>query len=778
MTLASLLLTSIFAPVIGSIILYASSKVFGKRVGWAALLIPIISTVCLIKAGTMAHWETQQVSVSWIPALGIHFDLILDGVSTFFSLVVSVMGTLVTFYAIQYLHEPIKENTRFYAYLMLFMAAMLGTVLSNNLITMFIFWELTGIASFLLIGFYYTDHQSQRGSRMALLVTGTTGLIMFIGFIMLHLMGNTFVITDLYNLEPGLKALPLAALLVTFGAFGKSAQFPFHFWLPNAMAAPTPVSSYLHSAAMVKLGIFLTARFYPVFSGLESWSTMLIAIGFTTMVVGAVLAVLSNDLKGLLAYTTVSQLGFLMGFYGLGGGHGIEHDFFHIINHVFYKGCLFMVAGIVIHTLHTKDIRKIKGIAKLMPLTTISVIIAAAGMAGIPGTSGFISKELMLTSIFDYIHTNPSLFSSFILVVLRISAISLFMCSARLIFNVFFGKPIDTGSTPHKPSIWFQLPPFILSLGVLFFGLFPGYFGDVLAHLTTAGLHSTHMHHLAIWHGLSIELKTSLTIFVLGTVGYILANKTNWAFASIPKLLQFDLFFDKLLNGINIISKKLTALILTDKPYNYLFIILTFTGIVLATLISPFINNLVIPLVYLKDIGVFELTVSVSIILATFATVIVTSWLSRIIALSVVGLLISFYFILYKAPDLALTQMLIETVSLVLFLLLLSKIPKNFELREKDYIISPLRRLLHALLGIVIGGAMFAFILMTSFPNDLKIGPYFLKNTLPLAEGANSVNTILVDFRGFDTMGEISVLLIATIGVIGLLYPFKRKKKS
>jgi NADH:ubiquinone oxidoreductase subunit 5 (subunit L)/multisubunit Na+/H+ antiporter MnhA subunit len=337
-------------PLLGSPFVALAGRRLGRRVGWLAFAFPVISTAALLVLFiNLPLPHATVVTWPWIPSLGINLSFLLDGLSLFFGLIVSGMGCLVFFYANHYLDDHYEHHGRFYCYLTLFMAAMLGTVFANNLMLLFAFWELTGLASFLLIGFLHTEESSRVGARQALLVTGFTGLVMLTGIIMLYTVTGTYQFSEIVT--GGLPVaehktwLTVAMVLVVIGAFGKSAQFPLHFWLPNAMAAPTPVSAYLHSATMVKLGVFLCARIYPLFVENDLWAPLLSSVAFTTMALAAVLALLSHDLKAILAYSTVSQLGFLIGYYGLGPAKGVDYDYLHILNHVFYKGALFMIVG-------------------------------------------------------------------------------------------------------------------------------------------------------------------------------------------------------------------------------------------------------------------------------------------------------------------------------------------------------------------------------------------------------------------------------------------------
>ncbi len=717
--------------------------------------------------GSVASLYTQvslnQVSTwAWMPNMLIDFSFIADGLSLFFGYVVSVVGCFILFYAKQYLPKSSESNPRFYAYILLFMAAMLGTLFSNNLILLFIFWELTGVVSFLLIGFNTTTKKGQLGSRMAFMLTATTGLVMLLGILLLGFLYQTFDISVINQL-PALSSTTWSVLAFSFilvGVIGKSAQFPLHFWLPNAMAAPTPVSAYLHSAAMVKLGVFLIARVYPMLANLDCWGFVGV-VGLVTMVVGAILALLTYDLKGILAYTTVSQLGYLIGFYGLGGPAGIEHDFFHILNHVLYKGSLFMVAGIVIHAFHTQDIRKMGGAFSAMPLAAIACIISAASMAGIPGTTGFLSKELMLAHMLQ--HPNAPL----VIGGLILSASSLVATAGRLCWHIFL-RP-RSGQSVATQGILFQLPPIILAAITLIVGLFPKPLTQWLAQASVNGLHIANPHGVYLWHGITTELIISVCITLLGVGVYSVFQSMHWR-PSLPTILQFDTGFNRGINALPQVSRWVNNLCQVNAIHAHIPIVLIFFVGLMASLLF-----ILVPSVSLSSISLAYLPL---LILTGTAAIIVSmskKWHIKLIALSVVGLLVSFTFFLYKAPDLVLTQLLIEIVSLVLLLLFFKKF--SAMQRKEDHAIHDRSGLsfLKTVLSIGVGIIVFMLIQLVNSPESSHpIGQFFIENTIPLAGGNNAVNTILVDFRGFDTMGEISVLFIAMLGVMGLLW----KKRS
>jgi NADH:ubiquinone oxidoreductase subunit 5 (subunit L)/multisubunit Na+/H+ antiporter MnhA subunit len=768
---------------LGSPLVALAGKRLGRRVGWLALAFPLISTGALL--GLAASMDLPGRSViewRWIPSLGINLSFVVDGLSLFFGLVVSGMGCLIFFYAAHYLDDHYEHHGRFYCYLTLFMGAMLGTVFANNLMLLFVFWELTGLASFLLIGFLHGEESSRVGARQALLVTALTGLVMLVGIVMIYTVTGTYSFADLA--AGGLPFaehktwLTAAMVLIAIGAFGKSAQFPFHFWLPNAMAAPTPVSAYLHSATMVKLGVFLCARIFPLFTENDLWTPLVSLIPFTTMLLGAVLALLSHDLKAILAFSTVSQLGYLIGYYGLGPANGVEYDYLHILNHVLYKGGLFMIVGIVAHAAGIRDIRQLGGLFRRLPLLGVTTLVATATMAGVIGTTGFLSKEMMLKEIFGAMttHTQLGWYAAGCVVLTSVVKVAF---SVRLFVNIFLGKePEEVAKNFHAPSLWMQLPPAILAGAALLFGLLPGLLDRPFHWLTVEGLNRPQP--LALWHGFSMELLVSSLVLVAGAALYWLGERTNWRWHEIPRLLQFDRFFESGLDQFSKFTKWLTRMLRADQPVDYLPIVIGFTvAVVGGSLVWHFSTSEPFrALLYrVEDASPDALRSFVAglIALTVIGVVLLKRWTTQLISLSVAGFLICFYFVLYRAPDLALTQILIEVVTLFMIVILLGRFPRSAEQGEITHKHPRWRKLANMSLALCAGGlATTLILLVTAAPGEERLGRFFLEQTVPLAEGGNAVNTILVDFRGFDTLGEITVLVVAMLGGLGLLMRYKR----
>lgn len=773
-----LILLAVFGPLCLVPVLALWGGRMGPRAGWVALAAPVTAAVALaVVLRELPQSEVRVVSLSWIPSLGLDLAFRVDGLSLFFALLVSGMGALVVLYATQYLDDHYEHHGRFYAYLLLFMTAMLGTVLSENLLLLVVFWELTGLASFLLIGFLHEKETSRNGARMALLVTGGTGLAMLAGVVLIGNLAGTYELTALLGgalagASPGLTTAAFALLML--GAFGKSAQFPLHFWLPNAMAAPTPVSTYLHSATMVKLGIFLVARVFPIFRGNELWEPVLVVACFGTMTLAAVLALLSHDLKAILAFSTVSQLGFLMGFYGMAPERGASGDLLHIASHAFYKGCLFMVAGIVDHTTGTRDVRQLGGLARRMPLLGAIAAVAAFTMVGVTGTTGFISKEYILKAKFA--HWEGGGFLNWYPLAMMIAASTiLVIAAARLVHGVFFGRRgTAVAEDAHAPGFGIQLPPLLLAAACLAGGLNPGWFGELLGCFHTPGLHPPEIATFELWHGLTREFAVSVGILATGFGLYALIPHAAWDRLAIPAWLRFDRAFERGVEALPYAAKRLTAALRADRPFDYLPIVLGFAVAVLGGFMWLRLPEFASWRFEYTELEPLRTFVVILIAAALGLVVGIRRWSGQLIALSIVGFLITFYFVLFQAPDLAMTQILTESATLLLVLLLLSRFPKSAEQAERRRIGS-VRRAIALVLAGGTGLVMTVLTLLALQPSTAsRLGAFYLENTVPLAHGTNAVNTILVDFRGFDTLMEITVLLIATLGAMGLLSRYKR----
>lgn len=775
------IITAIFLPLLFIPLVLIAAPRLKRLTGYLAMIPPMVSAGLLVWLATeFGSAPRQRMSVPWIPTLGVDFALLFDGLSLFYGMIICCVGVLVCWYAAEYLGNKYRSHKRFYMSLLIFMTSMLGTVFSDNLLLLFVFWECTGVTSFLLIGFFHEGEKSRTGARQALLITASTGLCMLTGIIMLGLITGSYSLSAIHaaGLSAGVSAgwVNFMLILLMIGAFGKSAQFPFHFWLPGAMAAPTPVSAYLHSATMVKLGVFFTARLFPIFNSLPLWFWLVCTVGFITMLAGAFLAFRSNDLKSILAFSTVSQLGFLIGVYGVGSRTTIQYDFVHILSHVFYKGSLFMVAGIVDHAAGTRDVRHLGGLARRLPLTAFAAAVGAGALAGLPLTSGFISKEILLSDLAKA--SSPQMFGVwFYTAIVAIAAVLSVAFAARIFFSVFAGK-IPKTIHVQQPNLLMQIPPLLLAMGALVFGIFPAGLEGMLKWLSVPGIHGE-PGHLALWHGFNLPLFISLTVFILGVILYRWSEKTEWGWAVIPKWFQYDEFFEAGLSALGIFAKKLTKALQADWPPMYLPIVISFLLIVLCGAIAVSPESIVQGLAGLDwGISPMRLAVTIAIICALFGVIITPLWTSQLICLSGTGFLLTLYFVLYRAPDLAMTQILVESASIVMILLLLSRFP----LSHMEARLSSREKIGRVFRLVISGGTGVAMFLLVIFADLYRhpdpAGAHITKLSKPLAEGENVVNTILVDFRGFDTLGEITVLFISTLGALGLMMRYVLKHSS
>lgn len=709
---------------------------------------------------------------SWLPQLGIDFSFRLDSLGLLFALLISGIGTLIYIYAYYYLN-PKNSLSKLYLLLMLFMAAMLGISLSNNLIILLVFWELTSISSFLLVGYWSNYEAAQRGSRMALTITGMGGLAMLGGFILLGQITGTYQLDQILMMTEQIQSHHLfvpTLLLILLGAFTKSAQFPFHFWLPNAMAAPTPVSAYLHSATMVKAGLFLVARLLPIFAGAALFHNIVTFVGLFTLCMAAFFAIFKEDLKGLLAYSTISHLGLIMCLLGIGSPLAVAAAIFHIINHATFKAALFMIAGIIDHESGTRDLRKLSGLWQLLPFTATLTMITAASMAGVPLTNGFLSKEMFFTELVASL-SGPLMVGS--AVVATLAGIFAVAYSIRLVHGVFFDGPLGKevpNKDAHEPAFGMRAPATLLAILCILVGLLPALLVEKIVNSTTQATTQNFAFegtHLALWHGFNLPLLMSV-IALLGGIIFYFSLAKGGALREIdldPKLgrLQGRVLFDLFLKKLLLNSRRFRRATENGKLQSYLLWIVIFTvGLVGFPLLSNAVGT-----------GTRELTHAPTLAIILWLLLFSACWMllwfhhERIKAVLIsgaVGLVVTMVFIGFSAPDLALTQITVDVVTTVLLLMSLSLLPQL-----TPYESSPTRRWRDAIiaLGGGLGIAAIAWLIMTRDHNSISW--FFLQQSIPLGGGTNVVNVILVDFRGFDTFGEITVLGIAAIGVLSLM---------
>lgn len=764
----------ILLPLVLGTTLVSWLKQFSRGVTALGAIAVSLSSFLLLLSQAPAVFNGTVITQtwSWLPQLGIDFSFRLDALGMLFALLISGIGTLIYIYAYYYL-SPKNSLSKLYFLLMLFMATMLGISLSNNLLILLIFWELTSISSFLLVGYWSNYEAAQRGSRMALTITGMGGLSMLGGFILLGQMTGTYQIDQILMMGEQIQAHALfvpTLLLILLGAFTKSAQFPFHFWLPNAMAAPTPVSAYLHSATMVKAGLFLVARLLPIFAGAALFHNIVTFIGLFTLCVAAFFAIFKEDLKGLLAYSTISHLGLIMCLLGIGSPLAVAAAIFHIINHATFKAALFMIAGIIDHESGTRDLRKLSGLWQMLPFTATLTMITAASMAGIPFTNGFLSKEMFFTELVENL-SGPVMVGAAIAGTL--AGIFAVTYSIRLVHGVFFDGPLGQqvpNKDAHEPPFGMRAPAILLAFLCIAVGLLPGLLVEKIVNSTTQASTQNFAFegtHLALWHGINLPLVMSIIAIFGGAIFYFALAKGG-AIREIdldPKLgkLQGRVLFDLFLKNLLLNSRRFRRATENGKLQSYILWIVLFTiGLVGYPLV---VNGI--------DTGSRELThapvLAIVLWLLLFSACWMMLWfhherIKAILISGAVGLVVTMVFIGFSAPDLALTQITVDVVTTVLLLMSLSLLPQL-----TPYESSPTRRWRDAVIAVCggLGIATVAWLVMTRDHNSISW--FFIQQSIPLGGGTNVVNVILVDFRGFDTFGEITVLGIAAIGVLSLM---------
>jgi multicomponent K+:H+ antiporter subunit A len=725
-----------------------------------------------------------RAEFDWMPALGLNFSLRMDGFAWLFAGLVTGIGALVVLYARYYMAEE-DPVPRFFAFLLAFMGAMTGVVISGNLIQLVFFWELTSLFSFMLIGYWHHTAAARDGARMALTITATGGLALFAGVLVVgHIVGS-------YELDAVLAAgdrirehplyLP-ALVLVLIGALTKSAQFPFHFWLPNAMAAPTPVSAYLHSATLVKAGVFLMARFWPVLAGTDAWFLIVGTAGLITLLVGAYIAIFQNDLKGLLAYSTISHLGLITLLLGLNSELALVAAVFHIVNHAAFKCSLFMAAGIIDHETGTRDIRRLSGLNRSMPFTARLALVAAAAMAGVPLLNGFLSKEMFFAEALSADAPLPGLLNVLPYAAMLASAFSV-AYSLRFIHGAFAGPdPVDLPRTPHEPAIWMRLPVELLVLACIVVGVLPAAtVGPFLAIAVQAVLGADVPYYsLAVWHGFNLPLLMSVIALAGGVVLYLLLQRQLRHGVDRPPLLgrlEGQRIFERVMVFLSWrLARRTEGLVGTRRLQPQLRLIVGVAFLAGGTA------------VWLRGFGPGNLPPSpIDPVLALVwtaggACAIGAAWMAKfqrlaaLILLGGAGLAVVVTFVWFSAPDLALTQLTVEVVTTVLLLLGLRWLPKRVQVQGErgPEVLTRMRRLRDLGLAVAAGGGLAAlsYAVMTRVPPEL-LAQHFLERGYTEGGGTNVVNVILVDFRGFDTLGEIFVVAAVALTAYALLRRFR-----
>ncbi len=744
----------------------------GRAVGWlfgllpAALFVWFASFIPVVASG-----ETLLFSYPWVPGLDINLTFLLDGLSLLFALLISGIGTFIVIYAGYYLHGEAYQG-RFYLLILAFMASMLGLVLSSNLVALFVFWELTSITSYLLIGYHHEEGKARASALQGLFVTVAGGLALLAGLVLLAVAGGSYELSELLTSGDVVREhalyLPLL-LLILLGTFTKSAQFPFHFWLPNAMAAPTPVSAYLHSATMVKAGVYLMARLNPTLGGTETWLLLLGLIGATTMLIGSYMALRSTGVKQVLAYSTVMALGTLTMLIGVGTEKAITAAVAFLLAHSLYKGALFMIAGIIDHETGIKDFRELGGLRSAMPLTALFAGIAALSLAGIAPLFGFVAKELMFEAVLEApaIGTVITLFAV-------ASAMMVVAIAAVIGLRPWFGPRLPTKKTPHEaPPSLLAGPAVLATLGLLF-GLLPMLPGQHLLSAAALAVAGEPIEvYLSLWHGFNLPLLLSATSLAVGLLLYWQWSRVQPALARLAAWdhLGPERGYEKVMASIVSISDSHTRLVQNGYLRYYILTIISTLLLLLAWTILT--RYPVLPSPDLSGIAPHTFTILAITALAALYAVTTRSRLGAVAALGALGFGVALIYVLFSAADVGITQVLVETITVIMLVLVLFRLPGFL-----DFTLSG-SRLRDGFIAVLFGGTITLILLMTTevqfFP---PISEYFIENSGPLGHGRNIVNVILVDFRAIDTLGEIFVLALAAIGVYAMLKLRAEDRKS
>lgn len=728
-----------------------------RAVPLAALLPAGLALLFTLAAPGVWAGRIASESFAWIEPLGLHLDFRLDGLSLLFALLITGIGAMIVLYTGGYLHGHPQQH-RFVLFTLMFMSSMLGVVLADNLLLLFIFWELTSFTSYLMIGFNHREEASRRAALQALLVTGAGGLFLLAGLILAGKAAGTMTLSGLAANREAVLAdpmLPVIVGLILVGAFTKSAQVPFHFWLPNAMQAPTPASAYLHSSTMVKAGVYLLARLHPVFGDAPGWSTALTLAGAATLLTGAVMAAGQVYLKRLLAYTTVAALGAMVMTLGAGTETAITAAVVFLLAHAGYKAALFLVAGIIDHATGEKNTDRLGGLRTALPRTAIAAAVAAASMAGLPLAYGFIAKELSYAAWAG---------QPWLTAILIAGGACFVLVAWRTGIRPFIGTLRPTPHAPHEAPWSMLLGPVLLGAASLAFGCFP-FLADRIVASAASAIHGAPVTvHLHLWHGLNRELLLSGLTLALGAALIAVAGRLPGLAARFAPLAARgpDRGYDAMLRGLLATAGWQTRMLQNGSLRRYLLV----TVIFLCTLVVVGFARaeLALSLRPFSPVSLPVALIAAVIMAAAVAATRSSSRLGAVAAMGVVGFGVALVFIFFGAPDLAMTQLVVETLSVVLLVSAFYYLPpftprSGWRSRTRDLVVSSFAGLVMTLLTLVAAGVQLR----------APISSYFEETSVPLGHGRNIVNVILVDYRGLDTLGEITVLAVAGLGALALL---------
>jgi len=762
-------LLAILAPFLAAAIAPILTRYLKHNAAWLLALVP--AWIFWHFTGFIAPVSEGQSFIaarSWAPIYRVDFSFYIDGLATVFALLISGIGTFIILYAGGYMKGHAQQG-RFFSFLFLFMGAMLGLVLGNNLFTLFIFWELTSITSFLLIGFNHLKAKSRRAAIQALVVTGGGGLILLAGFVMIISVTGEVSMSELLKSPDVIRNsgyfVPIFFLILG-GAFTKSAQFPFHFWLPNAMEAPTPVSAFLHSATMVKAGVYLLMRMHPMLGGTDLWMTVLPVFGGATLLVGTILAVRQTDLKLMLAYTTVASLGLLVMLIGTSYERALEGAVLYLIAHSLFKGALFMVAGTVDHEAGTRDVTKLGGLRGVMPLTFLFACLAALSMSGLPPFIGFIAKEVL------YYGTSGAPSAAALLTVTAVVGNALMLViAAAVALKPFLGPKVETPKAAHEGPAMLWAGPAFLSITGLVLAFTTHWTGAQLIGPMLSSLTGTptevELHLVPPYFIGNVALMLSIATVALGVVLFWQLDRLRALVAGIlaGPLMNWgpDKGFDQVIAAIVSFAAVATRFLQNGKMQTYMA--LTFVVTAIAVLLPGYLSNGWPAMPKMPHYHFYEWGIFLIAIMGLGAVLIAKTRLTAIVSLGIQGFAVAIIFMLFGAPDLAFTQLMVETLSVVILALVMTRL----KLTPRDHR-SGGAALVTGVIAVAVGlGLALTIIAITQQPFDRTLSDFFTEYSRSIAHGRNIVNVILVDFRGIDTLGEIAVVTLAGLCVLALI---------
>ena len=755
------------APFLAAILAPWVHRFAGHYAGWILAIVPAsIFTYLLGFLNSIASGGFVQAGLEWIPVYSLNFTFFLDGLSLTFGLLISGIGTIIVIYAGNYLKGHHHQG-RFLAFILMFMGSMLGLVLADNMIVLFVFWELTSITSFLLIGFNHTRQASRRAAIQALVVTNIGGLSLLVGAILLQQMLGSWDLSALRGygeLLRGAELYLVVLALFCLAAFTKSAQFPFHFWLPNAMEAPTPVSAYLHSATMVKAGIYLLARMSPMLGGSEAWTIVLVSFGGVTLLWGATWALRQTDTKQMLAQTTVASLGLLVLLIGVGTEAAISAAVVYLIAHALYKAALFLIAGILDHGTGTREITEVGGVARLMPITFVAAIIAAISMAGLPPAIGFLAKEEMYAALAIWAPQNI-----LVLVVLVLGNAMMLVVGAAIAIKPFLGGLKPTPLKPHEGALALVIGPIIFGILALLAGLMPDYFGHEFLVPTASAIYNLEVEsHLKMNLGMFLN-----PLILLSILTWAIGGLLYWKLDEVRKFLRrreeafgwnFDIGFDWLMFGLVRVADRVTRIWHHGRLEIYMLVV--FITLAVAIYLPMVITNSLPTMpTEMPDLTFYEWGVMLIALLGLVAMMLARTRLVAIVSLGIQGFAVALLFMLFGAPDLSFTQFMVETLTVVILALVMTRL--HLDQRDSRVFEDVLR---DGSVAVACGAGITLLLLsVLQTPLDMRLTDFFAQTSVPIAHGHNIVNVILVDYRGLDTLGEIAVVMTAGVAILALI---------